>query len=367
MLNLVYNYIMKFIDRLNLWKKDTATYKSHFRFNPYFIAEIGVNHENSIEKAKLMIDKAYSSGASAVKFQSYKAETLAAKESPHYWDISKENTKSQYELFKKFDNFFEKDYRELKDYCDNLGVEFLTTPFDNTFVDELDDILSFYKIASADLTNFPLLEKVASKGKPVILSTGASNKEEINSTLKFLEEFNIDIILNQCILSYPTEIKNANLGMIEDLIYSYPQNIIGFSDHTPPTENFYVQIFSVLLGATFIEKHFTYDKTLPGNDHYHSFDADDLSNFFYKLNEFNEIYGLTNKDVVEIEIPARINARRSLYFAKNIPKDSIIKASDLIPKRPGNGVSPKKYKEFVGKKVNQNVFKDQMLEQELFY
>lgn len=357
---------MKFIDRLKLWKKDSLTYKNNFRFNPYFIAEIGVNHENSLEKAKLMIDKAHSSGANAVKFQSYKAETLASKESPYYWDISKENTKSQYELFKKFDTFSVNDYRTLKNHCDKLGIEFLTTPFDNAFVDELDDILSFYKIASADLTNYPLLEKVASKRKPIILSTGASSKEEIDSTLKFLGQYDIDIILNQCILSYPTEVKNANLGMITDLIDSYPQNIIGFSDHTPPTKDFYVQIFSVLLGATFIEKHFTYDKTLPGNDHYHSFDAEDLSNFIYILNRFKEIYGVSKKDVLEIEIPARLNARRSLYFTKDISKDSIIKESDLIPKRPGNGVSPEKYKEYIGKKINQNVFADQVLEPKMF-
>ena len=198
------------------------------------------------------------------------------------------------------------------------------------------------------------------------MSTGASSKEEIDSTLKFLGQFDIDIILNQCILSYPTEIKNANLGMITDLIDSYPQNIVGFNDHTPPTKDFYVQIFSVLVGATFIEKHFTYDKTLPGNDHYHSFDAEDLSNFFYELNRFKEIYGVSNKDVLEIEIPARLNARRSLYFTKDILKDSIIKESDLIPKRPGNGVSPEKYKEYVGKKINQNVFTDQVLEPKMF-
>ena len=279
---------MKFIDRLNLWKKDSLEYKNKFMFDPYFIAEIGVNHENSIEKAKLMIEQASSSGANAVKFQSYKADRLAAKDSPSYWDTTEESTNSQYELFKKYDSLVKEDYLALKNYCDDLGVEFLTTPFDTFFVDELDEILTFYKIASADITNYPLLEKVASKGKPIILSTGASDKKEIESTLKFLETFNVEIILNQCILSYPTEIKEANLGMISDLINSYPNNIVGFSDHTPPTEDFYVQIYSVLLGATFIEKHFTFDKSLPGNDHYHSFDASDLSNFYFKLNQFKE-------------------------------------------------------------------------------
>ena len=357
---------MKFIDRLNLWKKDSLEYKNKFMFDPYFIAEIGVNHENSIEKAKLMIEQAFSSGANAVKFQSYKADRLAAKDSPSYWDITEESTNSQYELFKKYDSLVKEDYLALKNYCDDLGIEFLTTPFDTFFVDELDEILTFYKIASADITNYPLLEKVASKGKPIILSTGASDKKEIESTLKFLETFNVEIILNQCILSYPTEIKEANLGMISDLINSYPNNIIGFSDHTPPTEDFYVQIYSVLLGATFIEKHFTFDKSLPGNDHYHSFDASDLSNFYFKLNQFKEIYGRSVKETIEIELPARKNARRSLYFSSNLKKGSIITDSHLIPKRPGNGLSPINYKKLVGKTINQDVFEDQLVEIEMF-
>ena len=335
-------------------------------FDPYFIAEIGVNHENSIEKAKLMIEQASSSGANAVKFQSYKADRLAAKDSPSYWDTTEESTNSQYELFKKYDSLVKEDYLALKNYCDDLGVEFLTTPFDTFFVDELDEILTFYKIASADITNYPLLEKVASKGKPIILSTGASDKKEIESTLKFLETFNVEIILNQCILSYPTEIKEANLGMISDLINSYPNNIVGFSDHTPPTEDFYVQIYSVLLGATFIEKHFTFDKSLPGNDHYHSFDASDLSNFYFKLNQFKEIYGRSVKETIEIELPARKNARRSLYFSSNLKKGSIITNSHLIPKRPGNGLSPINYKKLVGKTINQDVFEDQLVEIEMF-
>tara|TARA_B100002019_G_scaffold291891_2_gene313299 strand:- start:6478 stop:7554 length:1077 start_codon:yes stop_codon:yes gene_type:complete len=357
---------MKFIDRLNLWKKDSLEYKNKFMFDPYFIAEIGVNHENSIEKAKLMIEQASSSGANAVKFQSYKADRLAAKDSPSYWDTTEESTNSQYELFKKYDSLVKEDYLALKNYCDDLGVEFLTTPFDTFFVDELDEILTFYKIASADITNYPLLEKVASKGKPIILSTGASDKKEIESTLKFLETFNVEIILNQCILSYPTEIKEANLGMISDLINSYPNNIVGFSDHTPPTEDFYVQIYSVLLGATFIEKHFTFDKSLPGNDHYHSFDASDLSNFYFKLNQFKEIYGRSVKETIEIELPARKNARRSLYFSSNLKKGSIITNSHLIPKRPGNGLSPINYKKLVGKTINQDVFEDQLVEIEMF-
>ncbi len=357
---------MKFLERLNLWNSDKQSYSKLFKFNPYFIAEIGVNHENSIDNAKLMIKQAASAGANAVKFQSYKADKLTAKESPSYWDTDKESTTSQYELFKKYDALETEDYFLLKDFSEELGIEFLTTPFDDVFVDELDNILDYYKVASADLTNYPLLRKIASKGKPLILSTGASTKVEIKESLDFLDDFDIDIILNQCILSYPTEIKNANLGMIADLINTFPKNIIGFSDHTPPTKDFNVQIFSILLGSTFIEKHFTLDKNLPGNDHYHSFDYEDLKNFRKKLANFEEIYGIEEKQVIDIEIPARQNARRSLYFKEDIDKDTVITNNHLISKRPGTGISPKHIDEIIGKTLNRSVLKDEKLELGMF-
>ena len=188
---------MKFIERLNQWEKDKAGYRNKFLLDPYFIAEIGVNHEGSIKNAKAIIKEAFKNGANAVKFQSYKADRLTSIESPSYWDTNSESTQSQYELFKKYDVLNTEDYFELKKYSDELGVEFLTTPFDDSFVDELDEILEFYKVASADLTNYLLLKKIASKNKPIIIST----KKEIDSTLKFLSGFNVPIILNHCILS----------------------------------------------------------------------------------------------------------------------------------------------------------------------
>ena len=146
---------------------------------PYIIAEIGVNHECSIKLAKKMIDQASSGGAQAVKFQTYKAEKIAAKKSPFYWDLSEEKTKSQYELFKKYDQFEFKDYLLLQKYCKKKGIDFLSTPFDEDAVDKLNNLVPFFKIASADLNNFPLLEKIAKKKKAVLLSTGASNIKEI--------------------------------------------------------------------------------------------------------------------------------------------------------------------------------------------
>ena len=356
---------MKFIERLNQWEKDKAAYRSKFLLDPYFIAEIGVNHEGSIKNAKAIIKEAFENGANAVKFQSYKADRLTSIESPAYWDTNSESTQSQYELFKKYDVLNTEDYFELKKYSDELGIEFLTTPFDDSFVDELDEILEFYKVASADLTNYLLLKKIASKNKPIIISTGASTKEEIDSTLEFLSGFNVPIILNHCILSYPTDIKNANIGMIEDLCNSYPENIIGYSDHTPPSSNFFVQIFSSLLGASFIEKHFTIDKSLPGNDHYHSFDGKDLKQYKDKLNELKTLYGENIKSVIDIELPARENARRSLVFSSSLKKGTILEEEHFIPKRPGTGIPVNEINKIIGEKLNHDVNKDDFFEYKL--
>ena len=154
---------------------------------PYIIAEIGVNHEGSLDKAKMLIDQAKCGGADAAKFQSYKAETIASKHSPSYWDTSKESTKTQYELFKKYDVFEPNDYIELSKYCKQKENDFISTPFDDFAIDFLDPIVPFFKIASADITNTPFLRKIANKGKPIILSTGGSTITEINNAIETLE------------------------------------------------------------------------------------------------------------------------------------------------------------------------------------
>ena len=155
---------------------------------PYFIAEIGVNYENNLKRAKKIIKLAKDGGADAVKFQSYKAEKIACKESPYYWDLKEVPVKSQYELFKKFDKFGFKEFKILKKYCDKIKIDFLSTPFDLDAVDYLDKLVPFFKIASADINNYPLIEKVCSKNKPIVLSTGASDINEIKKTVKFINK-----------------------------------------------------------------------------------------------------------------------------------------------------------------------------------
>ena len=204
--------------------------------NPYIIAEVGVNHEGSMKLAKCLVDEAKEGGADAVKFQSYKAETLASKDSPSYWDTDEEPTTSQYELFKKHDSFWKPEMQELKDYCDEVGIEFMSTPFDIESANFLNDMMDIYKISSSDLTNKPFIEYLCRFNKPIILSTGASDLFEIQEAVSWIENYGNPLALLHCVLNYPTPDKNANLGMIMDLKVKFPDKIIGYSDHTLPKD-----------------------------------------------------------------------------------------------------------------------------------
>ena len=273
---------------------------------PYIIAEVGVNYYDIAQKekispmaaAKLMIDKAKAGGADAIKFQSYKAAKLASKYSPAYWDTTKEKTKSQYELFKKFDQFGAKEYLALARYAKTKGIEFLSTPFDFEAIRFLNKVVKYFKVASADITNFPFLEKIAATKKPILLSTGAATIGEIDEALDVIKKVNnkAKVILLHCILSYPTKYQDANLKRITHLKKIFPEYEIGYSDHTLPDESMLTVSTAVLLGANVIEKHFTLDKSLPGNDHYHAMDFEDLKRFRKNLTLLNQILSKNEKN-----------------------------------------------------------------------
>ena len=288
---------------------------------PYVIAEIGVNHEGSLDQAKRLIDLAKEGGADAAKFQSYKAGTLASKHSPSYWDTNKEETRSQYELFKKYDNFGADEYIKLAEHCRQTGIDFLSTPFDDVAIEFLYPLMPFFKIASADLTNIPFLRKVAHKRKPVVLSTGASTLGEIDIAVETLAQAGCnDLALLHCILNYPTDNANAHLRMIEGLARAYPNHIIGYSDHTLPDDVMTPLVTAHLLGAVILEKHFTHDKTLPGNDHYHAMDVTDLARFVEMARRVHGLLGESDhKEPIATEAISRRNARRSIVLMKDVP------------------------------------------------
>ena len=334
--------------------------KKPWQLMPFIIAEIGVNHEGSMEKAKLMIDQAKYSGANAVKFQSYKAETLASKKSPAYWDQTKESTSSQFELFKKHDSFWKKEFIELKVYCDKVGIEFMSTPFDIESAIFLDDLMDVYKISSSDITNKPFIEFISKFNKPIILSTGASTLSEIKDAINWIAPSNNHLALLHCVLNYPTLNVNASLKKIQELKEKFPNNIIGYSDHTNPQEMLPC-IGASLLGARIIEKHFTYDKKLPGNDHYHAMDKNDLLAFTKSMSLLENLYGSKDFDDLSNQEIAIQNARRSLVSKVNIPKGTILTKDHLTFKRPATGISPKYIEEVIGKISTVNISEDEQI------
>lgn len=339
------------------------------------IAEIGVNYydiakrENisNMDAAKLMIDRAKDAGIHAVKFQSYKAGTIAAKESPSYWDTNMEPTTSQYQLFKKYDHFGYKEYKELSEYADSKGIEFLSTAFDYESADYLDELMNVYKISSSDLNNIPFVKYQARKGKPIILSTGASNEAEIDETMSAIRSVNdCPIILLHCVLEYPTPLEHANLNKIVSLKKKYPDIIVGYSDHTKIIPNYDIQKTAFNLGAVVIEKHYTLDKTIKGNDHLHSMDDVDAKNIIDSITEivkYRGDYGLT---CLESEKISRQNARRSIVANCDIMKGSIITSEMLTYKRPGTGINPAREQDIIGKKAACDIKDDTILQYEMF-
>ena len=332
---------------------------------PYVIAEIGVNHEGSMELAKRLIDLAKEGGADAAKFQSYKADKIASKHSPAYWDREKEPTDSQHKLFQKYDSFGADEYCELAMHCRSIGIDFLSTPFDAVAVEFLDPLMAFYKIASADITNVPLLRHVASKRKPVVLSTGASTLAEIDMAANTLKESGCkDLALLQCTLNYPCPNRNANLNMIDGLRRAYPEVVLGYSDHTLPDECMLVLTASWIKGATIIEKHFTHDKALPGNDHYHAMDVNDLKRFIANVESLMEARGVSFKAPLKDEALAREHARRSIVVGCPIAKGAVIEESFLTYKRPAHGISPAFWDEVIGRKAAHDMEEDHILQWE---
>jgi sialic acid synthase SpsE len=338
-----------------------ANFEVGNNLSPYIIAEIGVNHEGSMELAKRLIDEAASGGAHAAKFQSYKAGLIASKNSPAYWDQNKEPTDSQYKLFQKYDGFGEKEYIELAKYCETVGIHFMSTPFDLEAVDFLAPLMPAFKVASADITNVPLIRKCASQGKPLIISTGAATIPEIEFALNTAKEAGAtEISLLHCVLNYPTPEENAQLGMIETLKRIFPDVIIGYSDHVAPDVTISALEAAMLLGASILEKHFTHDKTLPGNDHYHAMNESDLKAFVQKQKTYKKLISGDTKDLSK-ESAARLHARRSIVANGDIKEGVIITENMLIAKRPAHGISPVHWDDIVGKKATKDIADDDLL------
>jgi N-acetylneuraminate synthase len=320
-----------------------------------FILEAGVNHDGDLERAYELVDSAARTGADYVKFQTYTSDKLAARVSPSYWDLKEESTTSQRELFSKYDGFTTKDYFDLARACNKAGIGFMTTCFDSEWVEALDPIIPQYKIASADITNFQLLRHVASKGKPMLISTGAASFAEAHAAVGVVRSVsNVKISLMHCVLNYPTPPENASLNRISKLIEEFPGVQIGYSDHTKPVDSVQALQIALDLGATVFEKHYTWNQDGVGNDHYHSFDEVKAREVISLLSKSELLKSFTENEFLEKQDSARKFARRGIYASRNLAAGEVISSEDLIPLRPpigAEGFSGDEIDEIVGSRL----------------
>ena len=324
------------------------------------IAEAGVNHNGKMHYAKKLIDDAKKAGADIIKFQTYKATNLTTKKAPRFWNWGGEKVKkgTQFDSYSDLDSFEKKEYFEIIKYCQKKKIEFLSTPFDKNSADMLVSIgMKGFKIASCDLTNFPLISHIAKKNLPILLSTGASNIQEIKNAVNLIKKYkNEKIIIMHCTLCYPTKIENANLSAILDIKKHFPNYMTGLSDHTIGIE---IPSAAPLLGIEVIEKHFTFNKKLKKSaDHWLSIDTLELKKLVKNVKTINSALGNKKKIVLDCEMKARNFARRSIVAAHDLKKNTKISIGDLEFKRPGTGISPVKAKNIIGSFIKRDITKD---------
>ncbi len=326
-----------------------------------FIAEAGINHDGDIDKAKKMIDAAVEAGADYVKFQSFKAKKLVTPDAltSTYIDGGSHKGESFQDLLSRLE-LDESAHCELKSYCDDRGIKFLSTAFDAESFDFLISLgIDIVKVASGDLTNLPFLKHMARSGLPMIMSTGMATLGEIEEAVNaVVSEGNKNIILLHCISWYPAEISTTNLRFMETLRHAFPYPI-GYSDHTLGIN---MSIAARALGAVVLEKHFTMDKTEFGPDHAASIEPNELKNLVTGLREVEAGLGTTNRVFCEKEIGQRKVHRRSIVVNKKIESGETLTLDNLTIKRPGIGIKPKYIDEILGKKVRKSCDAESLLE-----
>jgi len=329
----------------------------------FVIAEIGCNFEGDMERAREMIQAAAQAGADAVKFQTFIAEKLASRYAEKFWEIDGCPGSNQLEEFQQMPRLNPEQYAKLQQEAEVSGIIFFSTPCDEDSADMLESLgVPAYKISSMDITHLPFLEHVARKGKPMLISTGASTTEEIREAVKtVVGQNNKRLALLHCISNYPTKVENVNLRMITCLKNEFPGIPIGYSDHTLPQCSEAVIAGAVSLGATIIEKHFTFDSSRPGYDHAISADYSGLKRIVEAVRDVEKSLGEEQKKPEGSEAKARIHARRSVVASRAIRRGELITRDMLEIKRPGTGLAPKSVNEVIGKKAARDILPDEAL------
>lgn len=325
------------------------------------IAEAGVNHNGDLEMAKKLALTAKECGADIVKYQTAVPELVVSKfaEKAEYQKQTTDAAESQLEMIRKLHFSFE-GHKELKEYCDSIGIAYLSTPFDLDSIDFLQQLgTPMWKVPSGEITNLPYLEKIAATKKPVILSTGMSMISEIEDALTILEDGGAGpITLLHCNTEYPTPIEDANLLAMQDLREQFGLPV-GYSDHTAGIE---ADIAAAALGAVVIEKHFTLDKALPGPDHKASLSPEELTAMVAAVRKTELALGDGRKHVTESEAKNKPIARKSILAKRDIKKGETFTPENLTVKRPGDGISPMRWYDVLGKTAKRDFAEDEKIE-----
>lgn len=327
----------------------------------FIIAEAGVNHNGNLTMARQLVDIAAQAGADAVKFQTFTAEHIVTPGAPKAdYQLRVTNVgESQYAMLKKLE-LSEQDFAELKDYCEQKDILFLSTPHDQESIDFLDQLgVSFFKVGSGDITNIPYLRHVARKRKPIILSTGMATLGEVEEAVEtILTEGNKDLALLHCVSNYPARVEECNLRAIRTLSMAF--NLpVGFSDHTLGIE---ISLAAVALGACIVEKHFTLDRMLPGPDHKASLEPAELISLVKGIRNIEKALGDGVKKPSLDELKNMVTIRKSLVAASDIPVGTVIREEMLKVKRPGTGIPPRFLSKIVGRRARRHIKADELLE-----
>jgi N-acetylneuraminate synthase/N,N'-diacetyllegionaminate synthase len=332
--------------------------------DPCFIAaEIGINHNGDMALAKKTIDLAVKAGVDAVKFQNYNTDDFIWNQSLEYSYFSqgKKISESQYAMFKRYELSFEQ-LRQLKEYCDFKKIFFFSTPTNLHGIQDLKKMnVPLLKNGSDYLTHLPLIKGMACSDIPTILSTGMATVEEIDDAVGAYKKAGGEkFVLLHCTSSYPTAPNEVNLRRIPLIRENY-NCLVGFSDHTA---GIIASIGAVIMGACFIEKHFTLDKELPGPDHSFSADFEEMKNLVQAVRTAEDNLGTSKIGPTDSEILSRMDFRLSCAANKDIPNGEVISERDVAFYRPGTGLTPKNIDKIIGRKINKNIAKGHILQKE---
>ena len=327
------------------------------------IAEAGVNHNGNYDLAVRMIHEAKRAGADYVKFQTAVPELVISTFAPKA-EYQKETTgsdESQLDMCRAI-HLPLSDYVRLKAVCDEVGIGFMSTPFDLVSIDTLEPLdMDYYKIPSGEITNLPYLRKIASKHRPVIMSTGMSNLDEIAAALDVLERGGVQrgmITLLHCNTEYPTPFCDVNLAAMRTIAERFG-TAVGYSDHTRGIE---VPVAAVAMGAVMIEKHFTLDCTMEGPDHKASLEPDRLKAMVEAIRNVEQAIGSAEKHATASETPNKVVARKSIVAACDIAEGELLTEKNITVKRPGNGISPMRWDEVLGTRAKRDFSYDELIE-----